>query len=49
MKDNKTTQKQNLEERDELLKEYYAQVDSNEDVHTFHVDGYYGDYSDSCC
>ncbi|MDE7164055.1 MAG: hypothetical protein K2O04_01335 [Clostridiales bacterium] len=48
MKDNKTTQKP--EDCDELLKQYYAQVDSDDDVHTYHIDGYtYGDYTDSCC
>ena len=48
MKDNK--QQKQTEAQDELLKEYYAQVDSDEDVHTYHVDGYtYGDYTDSCC
>ena len=35
-------------EQNELLNEYRNQT-QKEGKHDYHVDGYYGDYSDSCC
>ena len=31
------------------LLEMYREQTVNEGQHDYHVDGYYGDYSDSCC
>ena len=37
-----------VEQENELLKEYREQT-MKEGRHDYHVDGYYGDYSDSSC
>ncbi len=48
---NKTVQEQTSQvnnEAEQLLAQYNNQVE-NDDVHFYHVDGYYGDHSDSGC
>ena len=40
--------KENNVKKNDLL-EMYRQQTVNEGQHDYHVDGYYGDYSDACC
>lgn len=38
-----------IETEQDVLAQYNAQTQDGDDTHFYHVDGYYGDYSDSCC
>ena len=38
-----------IETEQDVLAQYNAQTQDSDDTHFYHVDGYYGDYSDSCC
>lgn len=47
MEDNKTKKTEVSKEAAELIEQYNGQTE-DENIHHYHVDGYYGDYSDCC-